>query len=101
MYTNLATGIIRDIFKLIKAVFVNLIQGVTGLGFQDKAEYIGTFVLVYLSTGGGFVFMCVLLGINPTLVLSVISAPIWIFIVYFSNQLTKVIVNGKIKRRKK
>ena len=49
----------------------------------------------------GFVFMCILLGINPTLVLSVISAPIWIFIVYFSNQLTKVIVNGKIKRRKK
>tara|TARA_R110000744_G_scaffold128472_2_gene235564 strand:+ start:448 stop:753 length:306 start_codon:yes stop_codon:yes gene_type:complete len=100
MYDKMSIGLLQKLIKLIEKVFVSLVKAVTGLGFQDRAEYIGTFILVYLSTGGGFVFMCVLLGINPTLVLSVISAPIWIFIVYFSNKLTKVIVKNKRKEGK-
>jgi hypothetical protein len=38
--------------------------------------------------------------LNPTLILSVISAPIWIFIVWVSNNLTKAIINDRKKRRK-
>jgi len=97
MYQNILKDIFLDIVKLIKRVFGGLASGVTGLNINDKAEYIGTFVIVYLSLGGGFIFMCIVLGINPTLVMSVISAPIWIFIVYVSNQITKIAVNKKKK----
>lgn len=100
MYHNILKDIFLDITKLIKAVFGGLISGVTGLGVHDKAEYIGTFVLIYLSLGGGFLFMCIVLGINPTLVMSVISAPIWIFIVYISNQITKMVIKNRKKRGK-
>jgi hypothetical protein len=100
MYQNILKDIFYDIIKLIKGVFGGLIHGVTGLGINDKAEYIGTFVIIYLSLGGGFIFMCIVLGINPTLVMSVISAPIWIFIVYVSNQITKQVIKSRKKRGK-
>lgn len=87
----------KSIFGLLER-FIYFVVGLFGnLGLQAKAEYIGTFVLVYLSLGGGLIFMCLMLGINPTLVLSVISAPIWIFVVYISNKLTKIIVKYKDK----
>ena len=66
-------------------------------GFNAKANFIGTFIITYLSLGGGFLFMCLMLGINPTLVMSVIAAPIWIFIVYITNKITKIIVEHKEK----
>lgn len=72
---------------------------ITKFEFQNNADYIGTFVLVYLSLGGGFVFMLVLLGINPSLVLSVIAAPIWIYIVFTANRVTKYIVSKKKARK--
>jgi len=87
----------KSIYGLLEK-FIYFIVGLFGnLGLQSKAEYIGTFVITYLSLGGGFIFMCLMLGINPTLVMSVISAPIWIFIVYISNKITKVIVTYKEK----
>lgn len=75
---------LKDIFKAL-----------TSFDFQSNADYIGTFVIVYLSLGGGFVFAMMLLGINPTLVLSVIAAPIWIYIVFTANRVTKYIVTKK------
>lgn len=93
-------GLIDYLFKMIRKVFMSVINGVAGLKFQDRSEYIGTFVLMYLSIGGGLVMMWMILGLNPTLILSVIAAPIWIFIVWVSNNLTKAIINDR-KRRKK
>jgi len=74
----------KDIWKTIST-----------FNFQTNADYIGTFVIVYLSLGGGFVFSMMLLGINPTLVLSVIAAPVWIYIVFTANRVTKYIVTKK------
>tara|TARA_R110000765_G_scaffold216071_1_gene320696 strand:- start:454 stop:747 length:294 start_codon:yes stop_codon:yes gene_type:complete len=75
--------------------FLRIFKALTRMNFQTNADYIGTFVLVYLSMGGGFVFSMILLGINPTLVLSVIAAPIWIYIVFTSNRITKYIIKKK------
>ena len=93
-------GLIDYLFKIIRKVFMSVINGVAGLKFQDRSEYIGTFVLMYLSIGGGLVMMWMILGLNPTLILSVIAAPIWIFIVWVSNNLTKAIINDRKKRKK-
>lgn len=76
-------------------MFKDIFKALTSFDFQSNADYIGTFVIVYLSLGGGFVFMMILLGINPTLVLSVIAAPVWIYIVFTANRVTKYIVNKK------
>ena len=78
--------------------FLRMFKALTKMDFQTNADYIGTFVLVYLSMGGGFVFAMILLGINPTLVLSVIAAPIWIYIVFTSNRITKYIIKEKERR---
>lgn len=85
--------------KSIYTVIKSMILFIVGLfsGFNAKANFIGTFIITYLSLGGGFIFMCLMLGINPTLVLSVIAAPIWIFIVYITNKITKIIVEHKDK----
>ena len=76
-------------------MFKDIFKALTSFDFQSNADYIGTFVIVYLSLGGGFVFMMLLLGINPTLVLSVIAAPVWIYIVFTANRVTKYIVSKK------
>tara|TARA_Y100001937_G_scaffold100001_1_gene136723 strand:- start:709 stop:1008 length:300 start_codon:yes stop_codon:yes gene_type:complete len=93
-------GLIDYLFRMIRKVFMSVINGVAGLKFQDRSEYIGTFVLMYLSIGGGLVMMWMILGLNPTLILSVIAAPIWIFIVWVSNNLTKAIINDRKKRKR-
>jgi hypothetical protein len=41
----------KDIWKTIST-----------FNFQTNADYVGTFVIVYLSLGGGFVFSMILLG---------------------------------------
>lgn len=87
------------LFRLIKKVFMSVIYGVQGLQFQDRSEYIGTFILIYLSLGGGLVMMWMILGMNPTLILSVIAAPIWIFIVWVSNNLTKAIITDRKRKQ--
>ena len=93
-------GLIDYLFRMIRKVFMSVINGVAGLKFQDRSEYIGTFVLMYLSIGGGLVMMWIILGLNPTLILSIIAAPIWIFIVWVSNNLTKAIINDRKKRKR-
>ena len=91
-------SILGYLFGLIKKVFMSVINGVQGLQFQDRSEYIGTFVLIYLSLGGGLVMMWMILGLNPTLILSVIAAPIWIFIVWVSNNRTKAIITDRKRK---
>ena len=84
------------------------VKKITGGKFSAYAEYIGTFFLIYCGLGGGFIGMCLFLGINPTLVVSVVAAPIWIGIVFLTNNLTKIAVhlkdvdsNPTTKRKKK
>jgi hypothetical protein len=84
--------LIEGVTLMITKFFYDMIPNIR---FRERAEYIGTFVITYLSLGGGMVFMLLLIGVNPTLVLSVISAPLWIAIVFLSNKLTKIIVKFK------
>ena len=50
--------------------------------FDTYSEYIGTFILTYLGYGTLIILTLLFLGVNPTLVISVVSAPLWIIILY-------------------
>ena len=41
----------------------------------------GAFVWLLCFTGGMIVFAMLLLGVNPTLVISVVAAPMWVIII--------------------
>jgi hypothetical protein len=77
-----------SLFKLFEGLLINLFRATISTKFKDRAEYIGTFILVYLGIGGGFLAFCLFLGINPTLIVSVVSAPIWIFLVFLTRRIT-------------
>lgn len=77
-----------SLFKMFEEFILNLFRAIISTKFKDRAEYIGTFILVYLGIGGGFIAFCLFLGINPTLVVSVIAAPIWIFLVFLTRRIT-------------
>jgi|TARA_R110000803_G_scaffold87658_1_gene154531 hypothetical protein len=74
--------------KIFRYILKHLVTG----KFTGKAEYIGTFVLIYLGLGGGFIAFMLFLGINPTLILSIVGAPVWVGIVFLSNRLTKIAI---------
>ena len=59
--------------------------------FDTYSEYIGTFILTYLGYGTLIILTLLFLGVNPTLVISVVSAPLWIIILYLSYKTTIVI----------
>jgi len=55
------------------------------------AKKIGFFVLLYVSIGFNVIFLLLWWGINPTLVLSVVGAPMWMAILWLAWTLTKKI----------
>lgn len=74
--------------KILSYILKHIVKG----KFRHHAEYIGTFVLIYLGLAGGFIAFTMFIGINPTLIISVVSAPIWIGIVFLSNRITKIAI---------
>jgi hypothetical protein len=74
--------------KLLESILKYIVKG----KFSSNAEYIGTFILFYLGLGGGFIAFALFVGINPTLIVSVVGAPIWIGIVFLSNRITKIAI---------
>ena len=74
--------------KFISYILKHIVKG----RFRHHAEYIGTFILIYLGLAGGFIAFTMFVGINPTLIISVIAAPIWIGIVFLSNRITKIAI---------
>ena len=58
---------------------------------KGRALWLGTFVYIYLGLGGGFITSCLFLNINPTLILSIIGAPIWIGLVFLSKKITDIV----------
>ena len=83
--TKLALGYVD---KLLSYILKHIVKG----RFRYHAEYIGTFVLIYLGMAGGFIAFTMFMGINPTLIVSVVAAPIWIGIVFLSNRITKIAI---------
>ena len=59
------------------------------LGRTRAARTLGAFLIYYLMIMITSLWGALLLGINPTLVLSVISAPYWICAILLTIQLTK------------
>ena len=62
---------------------------------KGKAMWLGIFVYLYLGIGGGFITSCLFLNINPTLILSIIGAPIWIGLVFLAKKLTDIVYEYK------
>ena len=58
---------------------------------KGRALWLGIFVYIYLGLGGGFITSCLFLNINPTLILSIIGAPIWIGLVFLSKKITDMV----------
>ena len=59
-----------------------------------KASWIGWFVVVHLIQSAIILFLMMALGINPTLVVSVIAAPLWIAVAFASKFITDKIVTN-------
>lgn len=55
---------------------------------------IGTFILTYCSLGSLYVGIMLQIGVNPTLVMSIVAAPIWIFLLWISYRITKILIDG-------
>jgi hypothetical protein len=56
---------------------------------------IGAFVAIYLLTMFITIFGMVFMGVNPTLVLSVVAAPYWILMILVAWKLSKALVERK------
>tara|TARA_R100000353_G_scaffold160059_1_gene119652 strand:+ start:180 stop:398 length:219 start_codon:yes stop_codon:yes gene_type:complete len=59
-----------------------------------KASWIGWFVVVHLIQSAVILFLMMAMGINPTLVVSVIAAPLWIAVAFASKFITDKIVTN-------
>lgn len=57
-----------------------------------KASWIGWFVTVHLTLSFTIMLMMIAMGINPTLLVSVIGAPLWIGVAFASKTLTDKIM---------
>ena len=64
--------------------------------YDEKAYSIGSFIIIYLIIGSMVVISLLTLGLNPTLVISVVSAPIWIGIIFLSQG-----INNKLRKTRK
>ena len=64
--------------------------------YDEKAYSIGSFIIIYLIIGSMVVISLLTLGLNPTLVISVVSAPIWIGIIFLSQG-----INNKMRKTRK
>ncbi|QDP67345.1 MAG: hypothetical protein Tp1124SUR272871_25 [Prokaryotic dsDNA virus sp.] len=63
--------------------------------FRRKASFLGTFILIHMISSISILFALLLVGINPTLLVSVLGAPLWITVCICSWNLTK-----KFRRRR-
>ena len=59
---------------------------------NDKSRWIGWFVTVHLTLSFTILLMLIGMGINPTLLVSVIGAPLWIGVAFASKTLTDKIM---------
>lgn len=59
------------------------------MGQTKIARTIGAFVLYYLILMVASLWGALLMGLNPTMILSIVSAPYWILVILTTIQLTK------------
>ena len=61
--------------------------------FHLLAYKTGLFVLLHITACAAIIVTVLMLGINPTLVLSVVAAPFWVGLMLFNIWLTNRIMN--------
>jgi hypothetical protein len=84
----------------------NYTKSVTTKGFLPMIKFhllaykTGLFVLLHIAASVTIVMLMLMLGINPTLVLSVVAAPFWVLLMIFNLWITNKIINHiqRIKR---
>ena len=64
--------------------------------YDEKAYNIGSFIIIYITLGIAVITALLTFGLNPTLVISVVSAPIWIGVIFLAQG-----INNKIKPKKR
>lgn len=60
--------------------------------FPRTSFKVGTFVVLWIVTAILILFTLLSLGVNPTLVISVISAPFWVLVILACAKLTKMLM---------
>ncbi len=83
------------LFRYFDKFFEYLLKTIMTTKFRNNAEYLGTFVLFYIGLGGGLIAFSLFFGINPTLIMSVVAAPIWVGLVFLCNRITKIAITLK------
>ena len=58
----------------------------------SKTRWLGWFVSVHLLTTATILLMLIAMGINPTILVSVIGAPLWIGVAFSSKYITDKIM---------
>ncbi len=86
------TNIFSYIFRSQELLLINMIRALVGSKCRDRAAYLGTWIMIYMGLGGCVIAFAISMGINPTLTMSVISAPVWIFLVFLTNRVVKKLV---------
>jgi len=61
---------------------------------NTKTRWLGWFVTVHLALSFAILLMLIGMGINPTLLVSVIGAPLWIGVAFASKTLTDKIMEN-------
>lgn len=61
--------------------------------YKRKATGIGSFIIIYCFLGLGVIIGLLSAGLNPTLVISVVSAPIWIAVIFLSQAINKRVMS--------
>ena len=66
--------------------------------YDEKAYSIGSFIIIYLVLGIAVITALLTFGLNPTLVISVVSAPIWIAVIFLAQGLNNKVKKGRRRR---
>ena len=57
--------------------------------WRSRSLFIGSFVLTHIIMSASLLFVMLAVGINPTLVVSVLAAPLWVVVTIASWSITK------------
>ena len=57
--------------------------------FDKQSQKLGTYMILLITLGLGFIVTLLVAGVNPTLVISIVSAPMWVGIIILCLKLTK------------
>ena len=79
-------------FELLKIRFEQFRRWMAFTKLGRATHLLGSFMLIYLAIWLITLGFALFVGINPTLVLSVVAAPFWIMIIFVAWRLARIVV---------